>query len=1218
MTTVVNAGGVDGPWGPREQAEFLERQAPHVRPVAKALLELKLEKSVYDEVLVLFKTNRESMVFEGALKSMLAGLTKYQETVMRKRTFVVRGYLDPALRQVLTLARPEVDLKFEEDGTKAPHALAMVARQIDRFVQKSLIPENARVLEVGGYPSNLIFEGLVNWAVAAPCLDYRDGIRAANWERTEAYLRGVGARKFRGSRKVVWEEYLANPDKFYIREKAENIVGRSFDYVFLQHSMYDVGMDNLVKIMRNTGAKAAVGSLVGTRKCLVEEKGTIPALNARYERVGDEIVFGFVDDPSFTYVHSFHEYRKLFFNRLIYDSYERAGRMVTDAYCYRVTAEYAGAVYFEMTRLSNDVRYRPVSAPLYVDIDKGNWYHITGPWYDSHRSEMVRVAYHAPKQLVDNLRCMVLTRDGVQLEELVNYARAQNVRFVVNGVAIKAADVLAQTYLQHCSLICWFTAQQHAKDMRGKIGEVVDEMHSLRLSNTASIFAWRPQWYHGLNEFFSSLNGVVKRWMVANCGGEQHVTKIVEGVDFVEVYDVETPAVVYENDAQDVYELDEDPADFPDDPLEMMRILQSMMDVAGPADQIAVGEMIDRLTEAHPGLFGEGPQWHDCNTQVCDSDDSDTCSLFSAREELVSDTSGEEFDAFDTPAEDSSGEAHYTDYGTDEYDPDETHDDDAEDDVYDFAVDDFADDGEQREEHVGTTTGAEVVVFQEAVKEYATICKTGHDNRMAHADALCKLTCGQNLVDKESARRVAAFCAVVVDPNPENARKLTTEKLACQWLRVVDHVVVEHLRRFPVVINYSWLFDHTARGDGRKVQISRVKVDGRMQWRAEVANGWYFTYAGFEIENSLELYRGVRRLTSDPFLYVPPVRRAVYGVPGCGKTYQIVQMVKEFVQRDVLSFMVLVAAKVAKEDTLRELLRVYKDNDLLSDLMKARVRTLDSFTLRPDASAIETVLIDECTMAHSGQVVACLSYLKPQKVIALGDSQQMHYVNFVSNKVDMRYGSALTFTATEWLYDSYRLSVAAASALLHRYEGKIRATGSWDDGVPYAGDLRVIKCDKVQDVPLPTVYDPKAKLYLTFSQADKALLISRGYCVGHVNTQEHVCMVRTIVEAEGNTALDVVVYRSEPRNTHSIYLEDGRVTVALSRAKRDLHYYTANTQDKLSMWMYHGLDPEGLARARGDYDIFEGGSRLRNARRPYDFPNWRTWAYTASKTFYCL
>jgi hypothetical protein len=243
-------------------------------------------------------------------------------------------------------------------------------------------------------------------------------------------------------------------------------------------------------------------------------------------------------------------------------------------------------------------------------------------------------------------------------------------------------------------------------------------------------------------------------------------------------------------------------------------------------------------------------------------------------------------------------------------------------------------------------------------------------------------------------------------------------------------------------------------------------------------------------------------------------------------------------------------------------------------------------------------MIDEGRMAHSGQIWAIIAKMKPRRVEILGDPQQVPYVNF--STLPMFCGQFTGFDSVETKNETYRLSVKAAAAVLHMYSGKLRVKGTKDGGVPFRGDLNVVKISSIAEVP-----KRQGVLYACFYQWEKQQLLKSGFCAGHVKLisakEKHRCGVSTVVEVQGADYAEICIVRLENRPKRgTIYSEERRVNSILTRSWNKVTYYTACDVDMLSVWIRFGSTIENISRVSGEYDVVNSdGSIEYNALKPY-------------------
>jgi hypothetical protein len=135
------------------------------------------------------------------------------------------------------------------------------------------------------------------------------------------------------------------------------------------------------------------------------------------------------------------------------------------------------------------------------------------------------------------------------------------------------------------------------------------------------------------------------------------------------------------------------------------------------------------------------------------------------------------------------------------------------------------------------------------------------------------------------------------------------------------------------------------------------------------------------------------------------------GVPGCGKTYTIMQ---NFNVRDVIMTMV----RETRDATYDELCADERF-DGYKDVLKQRVRTSDSAAMHGLPLA-QTLHVDEGLMGHMGNFVLGVRSCKPKKMVVYGDSTQIGFIDRGSKLGNLHFMSLFYWTQIIENNESFR------------------------------------------------------------------------------------------------------------------------------------------------------------------------------------------------------
>lgn len=268
----------------------------------------------------------------------------------------------------------------------------------------------------------------------------------------------------------------------------------------------------------------------------------------------------------------------------------------------------------------------------------------------------------------------------------------------------------------------------------------------------------------------------------------------------------------------------------------------------------------------------------------------------------------------------------------------------------------------------------------------------------------------------------------------------------------------------------------------------------------------------------------------------------VEGVPGAGKTTYILDQ-----NVNNQNNLILTVTKEAQIDmTERAVARGLK-------LSKQRIRTVDSYLLsKSNIGKVEDVWIDEALLIHCGVWMWIVEKSKCKRLNVVGDRAQIPYIN--------RSGLSLGYSRPQnWELERKVLPVNHRNPLdivcwlntSRRYDFTVSGTSTVQ---------RSVKYNKISGIG--AIKDHKKK-YLTFTQADKALLETLKF------------NVNTVHEYQGNQADDIVLVRLTVKEADKLYKSKSHILVALTRHRKSFEYLTVTedtTTEILKSIMSYSID----------------------------------------------
>ncbi|AMN16528.1 replicase [Tomato necrotic streak virus] len=255
------------------------------------------------------------------------------------------------------------------------------------------------------------------------------------------------------------------------------------------------------------------------------------------------------------------------------------------------------------------------------------------------------------------------------------------------------------------------------------------------------------------------------------------------------------------------------------------------------------------------------------------------------------------------------------------------------------------------------------------------------------------------------------------------------------------------------------------------------------------------------------------------------------GVAGCGKTTSLLKQTK--IETDILLSANRETAKDARE------------SGCIPEVMKYRVRTLDSYLMLKRWFTAERLLVDECFLVHSGIIYAAATLGQVKEIIAFGDTKQIPFVSRIPT-FGLKHPSIKGVLKPKLI--TYRCPRDATAILSEKfYKQKVKTFN------PIASSVSLININSGMEIPAE-----KDTLYIMHTQADKcAMLRHPGINVNNVMTTH---------EAQGKTFDNVILVRLS-KTTNLLYsgkMPDAGPShnlVALSRHRKTLRYFSVYADD---------------------------------------------------------
>lgn len=255
---------------------------------------------------------------------------------------------------------------------------------------------------------------------------------------------------------------------------------------------------------------------------------------------------------------------------------------------------------------------------------------------------------------------------------------------------------------------------------------------------------------------------------------------------------------------------------------------------------------------------------------------------------------------------------------------------------------------------------------------------------------------------------------------------------------------------------------------------------------------------------------------------VVPKLEFIQGVPGCGKTHEIITTANA--ETDLI-----VTSTRANKESMKEALNGAEWNE--------KVKTVFGYLINPVVFGRQRILLDEIFMSHPGVLLLLAKVSGADCVRCYGDVLQIPYINRndliplchldLSRHVSLNENRGLSYRCPK---DVVRKFAREYSEIGVRFETKSTVESS----------LHWVVVRSLAEIPIELGVH-----YMTAMQSDKNELLTRGFPG-----------VKTITETQGQTKKKVVMIRISTKTTDEIYRDPNQVLVALTRHTESFVYYT--------------------------------------------------------------
>jgi hypothetical protein len=425
-------------------------------------------KAILEKVGVAELQKNES-VFRTLILDELEREAKKKFTYNESRPVIkIRAALTVSESQILEKNFPEFTLDFVP-STRHSHGLAYSSRLLEtELLMRMLSKEKFRnssndfaIIDVGGnYYYHFKRDNPIH--SCCPVLDAYDNLRNSKREyMIKTYLSKHASNEIKRRKNFIYSSHVCNA--------AAEICDKTADSLLFIHSIYDIGLKGLGKIMFQKKSSYAVGSYLFNANIFLMKKGKI-GYGATFEIVNDatpvvvggvtmghinkkKILFSFIDDSSLNYLHDYEDYVEFVKStHVIYQD---------DIYFIEHNERSDGLCLFTVTKGKYDTPTSSLRFKRYADV--GSYKVLSIYDWDvticgkSPVMHMKKNFLKISEELFNNIYNYGLTRTEGQftVQSLVNAATSFNSRIIINGqnVIENAEKLDPMNLLEVCTII---------------------------------------------------------------------------------------------------------------------------------------------------------------------------------------------------------------------------------------------------------------------------------------------------------------------------------------------------------------------------------------------------------------------------------------------------------------------------------------------------------------------------------------------------------------------------------------------------------------------------------------------------------------------------------------------------------------------------------------------------------------------------------------------
>ncbi|WAB51676.1 ORF1 [nege-like virus 1] len=372
-------------------------------------------------------------------------------------------------------------------------------------------------------------------------------------------------------------------------------------------------------------------------------------------------------------------------------------------------------------------------------------------------------------------------------------------------------------------------------------------------------------------------------------------------------------------------------------------------------------------------------------------------------------------------------------------------------------------------------------------------------------------------------------------------------------------MVVKPTVPFKGTLNYAY--------DGNSVVSISKCYDKKGQFISNIMSGYYSVCREFLVFNTKEIYDSMDNL-DEKNLQTKLKFELINGVPGCGKTYYIVE------KHDATLNLKEIVLTATKEAAIEIRDRVAKKYNYASDekMLGLKYRTVDSLLMHArslDYSEVSTIWLDEGLMLHFGNIVAVGLKLNCFNIKICGDTAQIPFVNRMGI-MSLKYGSLLGLADLSIVERAMSYRVPADVVCFINKQNYYPMKMVTSNKVNCSITTRLIK--NATDINLNSEW-----IILTFTQGEKFELEKQFNGRGFV--------IHTVHEFQGKQGKKIALVRIVDKDLE-IYKQKPWRLVGITRHTEEFQYLTT-TRDEFLVLLSQRFSEADMNQAR-----LKGGGEL--------------------------